>query len=311
MNYKLLLFILIFGSQHLFAFQNDTTTYRKQDTVCFKYKFTIGDKLTFEVNSFDSISINYGQVLLRNRKETIQIKCDSLSKKGTFYLSQMLLSYKARESSGDEKNIERTNNSWIGRRISLEIDSVGNRLSFRFDDSTKAGLTPGGAYNPYLLFPISSTCKAIDESWAVSTTDFLPENGNPLPLLRQYSLLRVRKPIDTLGYFCQKLEFVKTSQGSYELPFDNKKITVNSVINGFGTLLISDSLKIPINFLATSEEKLTLIFSDEDHQPGFHYISTEFVLKEYIKGTGIKLRLKPVLKKHIPRKYFKKPGRKR
>ena len=307
-------FLLAWGQLSAFqiVLQQDSLAPKKPDTVCFKYKFNIGDKLIFLAMSHDSITINYGKPLLRSRQEVIEITCDSIGKTGNFFLKQKLVAYKAFESSGSEKNVERTTSTWLNREIMYEVDSVGNRYSFRFDDSLKAGMCPGGAFNPYLLFPFKVDCKAIDESWNVSSMDILPENGNPLPLLRQSSLFRARKPIDTLGYFCKRIEYIKTAQGSYELPVDKKKITVNSIVNGYGTLDISDSLLIPVHMYSTSEEKLYLIFDDDNQQNGWHFINTDWVLKDYQKGNGAKLKQKPANnKKHLPTRLTKKSKKRR
>lgn len=268
-----------------------------KDTLCFKYNFKLKDTLIYKVFSFDSISIDYDQPLMRIREEIWQIVCDSLSFDANFFLSIKLLSYKAVESYKDTKDNKVESHNWVGRSCWILIDSLGYRLNYGSDDSLKFDMAPGGAFQPNLIVTLGATCKEINETWSVRSLDDLVENGVPVPLLRQSSLFRLKGTVDTLGENCHRLEFIKTGQGSVRTVIDNNQMRVTNVINGFGVLDLSSSKGIPIHLFSTVEQKLTIHLSEEDKQPGYHYINTNFTLidyKPYIPKK--KERIKPLKK---------------
>ncbi len=253
------------------------------DTVCFSYQFFPRDTLIYYVHSFDSIIIDIGKPLLRERYERIRIICDSVNSKGRFFLRQTLLNYLAYESSGEIRNIERTTSPWLNRTIGYEIDSLGKRYSHWIDDSTIASTSPGGAFTPHLIFPFGANCKRINESWNVESIDDLPENGIPVPIVNQSSLFRANDYGDTLGRRCIKLEYIKTAQGSNWVRTENDFIVVTAVLNGFGFLFLDNLERIPVHYFSTIEQKLTITFSDETIQPGWHFINSNYTL-EYINN---------------------------
>jgi len=287
---------------------NDSTGIKKKDTVCFKLAFHAGDTLTYSIVSMDSIVINYGAPLKKVRNELLSVVCDSVSKKGTFFLSLELLDFIGYESSDGEKEVERKETPWKGRIVQIEIDSVGNRLSWSVDDSTVGAMSTGGAFQPYLFFYFKEPCKGVDETWMVQTLDELPENGFPVPLLKQSSLFRARKDIDTLGEKCSSFEFIKTGQGSINVIDEKTNLLVTSIINSFGIYDISQVRNIPVYFYYTVEQKLTVHLSKDETQPGWHYITSNWTLSQYkpfdaVAASKIKAE---TLKKLPPKKYIKK-----
>lgn len=273
--------------------------YLSKDTLCFKYNFKLKDTLIYKVFSFDSISIDYDSPLMRVREEIWQIVCDSLSFDYNFFLSMKLLSYKAVESYKETRDNKVETHNWVGRSSWILIDSLGYRLNYGSDDSLKFDMSPGGAFQPNLIITLGAHCKEINETWSVRSLDDLVENGVPVPLLRQSSLFRLKGTIDTLGEKCTRLEFIKTGQGSVRTIIDNNQMRVTNVINGFGVFDLSSSRGIPIHLFSTIEQKLTIHLSEEDKQPGYHYINTNFTLidyKPYIPPKKDDKKTKPVKK---------------
>lgn len=252
-----------------------------KDTLYFKYNFKLKDTLIYKVFSFDSISIDYDFPLMRIREEIWQIVCDSISFDGNFFLSLKLLSYKAVESYKETKDNKVETHDWVGRSSWILIDSLGYRLAYGSDDSLKFGMAPGGAFQPNLILTIGVHCKEINETWSVRSLDDLVENGVPVPLLRQSSLFRLKGIIDTLDENCIRFEFIKTGQGSVRTIVENQQLRVTNVINGFGVLDLSANRGIPIHLFSTIEQKLTIHLTEEDKQPGYHFINTNFTLIDY------------------------------
>ncbi|MGA2296954.1 MAG: hypothetical protein ABSG15_05325 [FCB group bacterium] len=276
----------------------DSNSTGKKDSICYMLKFKAGDTLIYKVISFDSISIDFDTPLMRYREERIAIVCDAIDTSGHFLLSQSLIEYKGIENHGEEKDVERKTSAWIGRVVKYEIDSLGNRFSYTLDDSSKAALTPGGSFQPYLIFPFQKSCKTVNETWIAESTDDIPENGIPVPLIHETLLCRARENIDTLNEKCMRFEFIKTGQGNMKVMTEKEPIQVTSVINGFGKLDISMTKFIPIHFFCTLEQKLTLHFADNTTKPGLHYINANFTLESIKHYKEVPKQLKTKSKQH-------------
>ena len=160
---------------------------------------------------------------------------------------------------------------------------MGDRFSSISDDSLNYALSPGGAFQPYLFFPFLRSCKGIEETWIVNSHDKLIENGVPYPTIRQFSLMRMKSPVDTLGDRCASMEYVRTSQGTESILQAGYRVYVTSVMNGFGTTRISLERFIPIHYYATVEQKLTFSLPNNVSKPGYHYIVTNYTLDRYAK----------------------------
>lgn len=269
-------------SNNAFAQENhsDSSTSKINDTLCFKLNFKLGQKLTYKVVSYDSITIDYGDPLLKSRFERWEISCDSITPKGNFFLTQKMIEFNSTESTLKENKIERLESPWLNKRVSIEIDSLGNRLSVNYLDTIFPMLAPGGAFQPYILFIIGESLKSINESWITESTDTLVENGFPPSVLRQTSLNRAKGRIDTLNYKCNRFDYIKTAQGSVETVYGNGSFMTTVILNSLGILDISSELFIPVHYFSTVEQKLTIHYSDDQKIPGWHFITTNFTLEK-------------------------------
>ena len=164
------------------------------------------------------------------------------------------------------------------------MDSLGNRLALGYDDSTIAALTPGGAFQPHLIFPFQKECKKVDETWLAASLDELAENGFPPALVNQTSLFRALPDIDTLDFYCNRLNYIKTAQGSYKIQTDNDTMRVTNIITGYGVMDINSEFHIPVHYQSTVEQKLTISIGNEEPKPGWHYIASFFTLEYYKQG---------------------------
>lgn len=253
-----------------------------KDTVCFKLKFLPGDTLLYFVESYDSIIIDYGDPLLKIRKEYYQVVCDSLGYGDSFFLSLKLIGFKSIEKSAKNKKVERNETEWLNHNVQIELDSLGNRISYRIDKVVKEALCPGGAFQPYLFFPFKESCKKVEESWMLDTTDYLCENGLPLPSLKYTILFRAKPKIDTLDANCLRFEYVKTGQGSILIESGKDNIQVTNVINSFGIYDIHSTEFVPVHFKSSIEQNLTIHSAKDQQKKGQHFITSEYTLVKFI-----------------------------
>jgi hypothetical protein len=210
------------------------------------------------------------------------VTCLDVTKEKDFVLKLQLKEFNSKEVMGkDDEVVDRKNSPWIGRYVILTIDSAGARKSFKVDDSTKAAAAPGGVFAPYLFFPFRETRKTVESSWTVKSLDLIPENGVPLSILNQASLFQAMQPVDTLGYSSNRISFVKTGQGSFEMKTKEEDIRMSNIINGYGELTISKEYGVPVHLQETLEQKLRIISGDTPEQAGYHYITAFFTLVEF------------------------------
>lgn len=287
---KTLKFILILAffyvsAQSMFAQVQDTSEkyffYEEpviRDSVCYEYSFFPGDSIYYRRVSYDSIVIEFDEAILKERFERVLVTCDSVSKRGSFYLSIQMTDFISYESQGEIKGIKRDNSPWLGRKAHLEIDSVGNRLSARIDDPSISSVAPGGAFQPLLFFAFRDKCKAVDESWSLNTLDSIPENANPYPLMRHSFLFNSEEDIDTLGYECSRFRYIRTGQGSFSLINEDTKLRTTAIINSSGKVTISKKYGIPIHLRQAIEEKLTIMQPGDLRKPAWHYSDETYTI---------------------------------
>lgn len=267
----------------------------------FYYKFYPGDTITYRVSSRDSIIIEYGKPLTKDRYEIYEIICDSIGKKNKYYyLSYSLKSYIADESYGNMENARRTSSPWVNRTINFVMDSTGKRVHSYSKDSTLFAMSPGGAFQPHLFVTFNEIYKVDNESWIVSSTDTLAENGVPYPIMKQSTLFRAQLPSDTLGYQTYSASFIRTATGYVTTVTEDTKILVETIINLGGSLYLSKKDMIPIVMLATSEQKLKITTPQKEAMPGYHYTSVVYELDNFKPS---KSRLEPV---EVPKAKSKK-----
>lgn len=253
----------------------------EQDTICVEYELLVGDTLLYRIDSYDSIIINFGQPLLKIRKEIIEIVVDSVGEKsGNYHLTQTMVSTKSIESNAEEKDIERDTHPWVGQKAFYEIDSFGKRYSFSTNDSNTYILSPSGAFAPVIFFDLGINCELEKNSWIVRVNDELPENGVPFPLTNYTSLFNFRDDIDTLGENCNRLEFVRTGESSYSYYNNDIRYRTTNVTNGFGIIDIGKESKIPLHLYFVDEQKLTFHKPSGKTFPGQHFLNVNFTLIE-------------------------------
>lgn len=267
---------------------------RPKVQTCGYYKFTPKDTILYTVQSHDSIAIDYGVPLLKARHEVLQVICDSIgSVNKHFYMNLRLVAFEADEFELNSKVYTHSNSDWVNRDVYIEIDSVGNRFRVDYDDSTEIGLTPGGAFSPILLFGFQEACHDSGGTWTMmQADDLLVENGLPCPVLRSTYLFTSRGYKDTLGYSTNRIEFIKTCQGSITYNEAKKDFRVTSIIASAGILDIGTKLQIPIHFFQTMEQKLTIHTPDGVEKPGKQYTTSYFTMSEYKKFKDMKTKSK-------------------
>lgn len=261
-------------------FEEGSVTFSK-DTVCVKYEFYPNDTLIYTIQAFDSLSTNYEAPLLRNRREIVMFVVDSIDKKFRYHLSRYLVDYSAIESNSEEQNIKVESHPWLNKKVSIVIDEFGKRYSYSTPDSNTALVSPGGPFAPYLFFDLGLYCNQIDINWNVRSNIEVPENGIPFPLNNNMTLLKFREPLDTLDQKVNRVEFIRTGQGSYEFPHNDSKATITSKTNEFGLLDISINDNIPIHYYATKEVKVNINQNNGKIIPGYNYYTQYFTLIKF------------------------------
>ncbi len=279
LNYLLVMLIVSYTSaysQEDTIHSNDTTMY------CFKYRFNTNDTLVYLVHSYDSIIIDYNKPLLKVRNEIHRVICEEVTKEGTFVLKYQLIDFSGRDFQ-DTSIIDYIDSDWKNREVKIEIDSFGNRRKFWVKDSSKSGRTPGGPFQPHLLFSFQDSCKKKNETWLVRSTEDLVENGIPIPRLRHTMLFKMIGELDTLGEKVIRSEFIRTGQGFLKLLNPNGELTLSTVINSYGVLDVSLEKMIPVHLYTTLEQKINITSTDTE-STGKHYINSNFTLVEFRKG---------------------------
>lgn len=287
--------ILIVYSKFLNC-QEEAHKFKDTTSFCLKYRFNLYDTLIYFIHSYDSIVIDYGKPLLKIRNEIFRVICENITPKGTYILKYKLIEFSGRDIQ-DTAIVDYTDSDWLDREVKIEIDSLGNRLSFWVDDSLKSGRTPGGPFQPHLFFPFQDTCKKKEETWLVRSIDDLAENGIPIPRLRHTMLYKMLGEVDTLGERAIRIEFIRTGQGFLKMLNPSGELTLNAVINSYGYIDVSKEKQIPIHLFTTVEQKLTFQSTGAE-STGRHYIYSNYTLVDYKKGSIPKT--KPQKKK--PRK---------
>lgn len=253
-------------------------------STCGYYKFISKDTLYYHINSRDSIVIDYGTPLMKERSELLRVVCDSVGKRNNhFYLQLSLVGCFIKEYEfGSKDTVAHSDSEWLNRKSYLEIDSVGERFGVSYDDSTKLGYTPGGAFAPSLFFNFQRPCADTGVSYNAGIyMDYLVENGLPCPFVRDAFLYTNHGNFDTLGFKTNRLEYVKTAQGSVVYGEGAKKLHVTNIIAAGGVLDIGLEQRIPIHLYQTQEQKLTFHKADDSTMPGMHYTNAMFTLVDY------------------------------
>lgn len=259
----------------------------KFDTIQVRYHFIPRDTLVYSILAFDSISLGAQPELRKTRLEELRVICDSIGSNGHYFLT---LTYPVMNSivfSGNEPGFQSDENPWIGRRIYMEIDSLGKKYSYYYDNPKKFALNSGGAFQQILIPDLGESIKAIEESWLVKSVEEVPENGAPPPLVTFSSLYRMKGRLDTLGYKCHVYEFIKAGQGSLKL----RNMNSMSYYNSWNRVIIGTELQVPIFMKNTMEQKIVVKAGKNSEEKGKHFINLTYKLID-VKKAAIKEKKK-------------------
>ena len=279
---------------------NDTATITevpKLDTFSFKYDFRVGDTLIYFVNSKDSITIDYGPPLFKIRFEKIMLTCDSITPDGHFIIKQELIEFRSRETYLEEKNIDRNTTPWLNVPVYIEIDTMGNRYKQYIEDSLILAAPPGGVFQPFILLPLMvkdtitkeypKNRKNTAESWLIVDSNYIAENGMPIPVFRYSIYYRMYGMDDSLGLGnLLKITFSMTSQSAHRINTDDVKMLTTSINNAGGEVYWDTIHWIPKYYIHTIAQKLTIEDKiDKNKLTGFHHIFSIFVLDKIVRSS--------------------------
>lgn len=255
----------------------------QKDSICIKLQFHKNDTLEYVVHSHDSIVINFDEAIVKDRYERFRVVCEKVDKKnGHFFLSLEFFEFFSKESKGEIKEVERNYSPWVGKKIFIEIDSLGNRYSY-IPDTSSFDLSSGGAFQPSLFQPFNNYCSFVEGSWLNSKIKIeFPENAYPVPVFIATDLFRNKGYLDTLDEKCKKIEFIRTGKGDYEINNEKAKAFVRSTINSHGQYLISVKDEIPIWFYMTQDQQMQIYLPGEEKK-GEHFTTTTFTLDRFIR----------------------------
>lgn len=248
------------------------------DTLCFSYRFAARDTVFYDIVANDSIWVQGEPRQVRERNERVMLICDSVKPGPTYYLRQILQrAASVTEVEGERTPIKRATSPWIGRTAYLVVDSSGRRLRAWPDDPRRAAITPGGPFQPVLLLDLGGSCGRQNQSWIMTDTVLVTENGVPEPAFRYETLVRVLDKADTLGRHFVQLQYARTGMAGTELTADKATVSMMGTVNGFGKLTLDTSLRLPFHLFATAEVKLTIQPGDRS---GKHLMSMNVMLTE-------------------------------
>lgn len=260
------------------------------DSSRYIFSFLKGDTLLYEAISRDSILIDKQPPLLRDRKERFLLSCDSVDSKGRMHLSQRLIDISSSEYSGISQIVDRTSHDWKNKKVSFIIDSIGKRHGFSAEDSSRAMLSPGSAFQPLMFQFLGTGYHFINSGWIAEDTVDAIEFGIPAPMIRYLSSMRARPIIDTLDFACSQFESTISAQGTYLTKTGSgQMLRTNSVIAGYARMAMSEKLHIPIHFFGTNENKNTMLIETSKgkvEQKVKHYVTTNITLQKMVSKRG-------------------------
>lgn len=261
-----------------------------KDTLCHKYDFTVGDTLEYRVESGDSVVISWDSPLTKERFERIRIVCERIDKKtGHFFLSHEYTEYLGYENKPLYEKSKRDKHEWLNKKVVIEMDSLGKRYTYKYQDTSQNGFTAGGPFQGLLLQPIGRKCSLVGESWITQNdTTYLAENGFQTPMTVRTDLFENKGKVDTLGYNNTRIDITFT--GNSEVLVKNQKalFLMYGVINGHTENYISDELHIPVWSYFTQEQNFTIDSGNDKKTKGFHFTYSIFQLDRYVSGKKMK-----------------------
>jgi len=257
-----------------------------KDTLCHKYSFSVGDTLEYKIKSGDSIVVNWDSPLSKERFERIRIVCESIDKKtGHFFLSHEYTDYIGYESKPLYNKSERDRHDWLNKKVIIEIDSLGNRYSYEYKDTTTSGSTAGGPFQGLLLQPLGKKCTSKGETWLTQNdTSFVAENGFQTPMIIRTDLFENKGEIDTLNHKSTRIDITFTGNSEVFVESNEALFYMTAIINGHSENYVSNELKIPIWAYFTQEQNFTINLGKGKKTKGFHFSYSIFELDRYVKA---------------------------
>ncbi len=257
-----------------------------KDTLCHFYNFSVGDTLEYRVESGDSIVVNWDSYLTKERYERIRIVCEKIDKKtGHFFLSYENLDFIGYEFKPLYEKVERKEHPWLNKKVIIEIDSLGNRYSYQYTDTTTKGVTAGGPFQGSLIQPLGKVCSTKGSSTIQQKdTIYMVENGYQTPNIVMTYLIENMGLIDTLDYNCTRIDLSTTGNGEVFIESKEAMFYMTSVINGHVENYISNELHIPIWQYFTQEQNFTMELGKGKKSKGFHYTYSIYNLDRFVSG---------------------------
>lgn len=299
-----IIIIAIILTNPLFAQNPDqiTTDTLKQttivrDTFCFKYKFYPNDTLIYQVQTQDSLIQGLDDPILKERREVLQVICDSVDKFQNYYLNLKLVQSQTNEWNKEGDTATRNTSVWINKQIHLVIDSLGNRLKAWIEDTSFIATTLGGIFQPHLFFPLKENCKRINQSWLIKTQDTLFENAFPPGIIDQTSLFRLKDTVYTEIDSSLMITFVKTARGFYGINTAVMNFIIDAKINSYGELLLSMKDELPKDYTATQELKMQMKYPDGHEIPIWQYTKIRYALTELKRQTPLQRQMREKFQK--------------
>lgn len=248
------------------------------DTLCFRYRFELGDTLVYDIEARDSIWVQGEGGMLKVRRSRVLIICDSASRNG-FWLRQIMTSSSERQSTADTTS-ERDTHPWVNRVVTLIIDTLGTRSYASVVRPDVLAMHPGGPFSPLLLPPLGESCGRQNQSWIAEDTLELTDNGVPPSVISHLTLWRVLDKVDTLSRRFRQLQYSTTARGSHKVATDGMAMTTVATINAYGKLSFDDLLNVPYHVFATSENKLDIELKNGSKRDAMQKTSTDAQLLE-------------------------------
>jgi hypothetical protein len=261
-----------------------------KDTLFHKYNFVEGDTLEYRLESGDSVLVNWDSPLIKERYERIIITCDSVDEKtGHFFLTHEydLITGKEFKNLYPEKEIDF--HQWLNKKVTIEIDSIGKRYSFKYHDSTSSGSTAGGPFQGLIIQPIGQKSSILESSWIeLNDTTKYAENSYPAPTMIRTDLFENKGNTDTLDYEVVRVDISFTGNGEFFIHDKEASFYISSLTNGHSENYISTELGIPIWAYYTQEQQFEVNYGGEKTSKGMHFTYTLFELDKFVPGKARK-----------------------
>ncbi|OYT10570.1 MAG: hypothetical protein B6I18_08435 [Bacteroidetes bacterium 4572_112] len=312
----------------------------EKETVEYLYRFFPGDTLYYSGYHRDSVIYNYQPALTKERNETLKIWCDSISLlpspadtifspsnpqiiEDIYFDTTKLMHMKVELVKFDSKEkvlnsreiVERTTAPWVNNVVGFLMDSTGLRYSI-YSESTDIISGTSGPFAPELFPKVGSGIRLENDTWLQKDTIYIIENAMPAPIVYSATLMRSQNNIDTLDHKCLSFRYARTAQGTYYVDMPELFIHVTSVINCGYQMRLDQEDYIPVHFMGTSEQKLSMHKKGEtdieDATPAWHFLTNDYTLSKFIPSperiqfNDLQKIMKETLNKEIEDETFQK-----